>query len=566
MSFKPHRDYTPRRKRAGLKLEALEARDLPSSTSAAAPSGFTVQMQSVPNDPDYSAQWALAAINAPTAWNYSTSTTIIVAVIDTGFAYTNSDLAPNTWHSPTTGQVGYNFVSNNTNPMDQNGHGSIVAGIIGGVGNNGVGVTGVDWSVKMMDLQFMDASGSGSTANAVLAINYAVANGAKILNLSWGGTGYDPSLAAAIANAQAHGVIVVTAAGNSSANNDTTGFYPADMPYNNVVSVAASDQNDNLASFSNYGPNSVDLAAPGVSILSTLPGNTYAYYSGTSMAAPFVSGALALIWGQHPTWNYLQVIDDVLDNVDKVSSLTGKVLTGGVLDLGKAMEAADPANLRVTAVSFTGPSAYSVNSATVIFNIPVNPATVNAGAFLLSGPSGQTISITSATAVAGSNNTQFLLTFATQTSPGTYKLVVEPTITDTTGQKLNQAGAAMGGEPSDSYTATTTVKAAPAPNPALTFSSGTLNKAISANNITYVNLAISNSITITNLTVQLSILESLTSALQIWLEGPTGAWSMLTNERGNGANFTNTIFSDGATTGIWTGMPRSPAPISQNRH
>src|SRR5262249_55968843 len=159
---------------------------------------------------------------------------------------------------------------------------------------------------------------------AVRALNYAVAHGAALSNNSWGGGGYDQSLADAILNARNAGHIFVAAAGNNGSNNDSIPSYPASYGYDNVVSVAASDRYENLASFSNYGATSVDLAAPGVSILSTTPNNTYSTYSGTSMATPHVTGVLALVRDQHPEWTYLQVINQVLNTVDKKPAFQGK--------------------------------------------------------------------------------------------------------------------------------------------------------------------------------------------------------------------------------------------------
>ena len=211
----------------------------------------SLNIASVPNDTFYNQQWALNAVNASTAWNYTTgSKSIIVAVIDTGIDYNNPELAGNMWSG-----LGYNFLNNNNNPMDDNGHGTAVAGIIGAIGNNQNGIAGINWNVQLMDLKFMDSSGVGSTANAIRAINFAVAHGAKIINESWEGTGSDPALYAAIQNAYNHGVIVVNAAGNSAENLDNTPEYPANYILPNVLNVAATDQNNNLASFSNYGIN-----------------------------------------------------------------------------------------------------------------------------------------------------------------------------------------------------------------------------------------------------------------------------------------------------------------------
>ncbi len=313
---------------------------------------------SAPTDPYLSLQWYLSAIHAQTAWNVSTGgSRILVAEIDTGVA-ADTDLAPNL-------VGGFNFITNTTNATDDNGHGTIVAGEIGAVGNNGVGVAGIDWNVQIMPLKFLDANGNGYLSNAVLAINYAVASGAKIINASWGGGSYDAATASAIQNAQSHGVIFVAAAGNNSSNDDATPEYPANYAFNNVVSVAATDENNNIASFSDYGGKSVSIAAPGVSIVSTAPGNTYEYYSGTSMAAPLVTGALALVWSIHPTWTYTQVINDVLNNTDKLSSLTGKVETG-LLDVGKAVQAAMPTSTTApTATTPTTPTAKATTAATL---------------------------------------------------------------------------------------------------------------------------------------------------------------------------------------------------------
>jgi subtilisin family serine protease len=233
--------------------------------------------------------------------------------------------------------IGWDFAGNTNRPTDSDGHGTHVAGTIGAIGNNGIGVSGVAWNSQIMALKFMGSNGSGSVADAIRALDYAVAHGAKISNHSYGGTAPYSPLADAIARAQSAGHIVIAAAGNQQRNNDATPYYPASYGHDNVLSVAASDRNDRLGSFSNYGRNSVDLAAPGASILSTLPGGKYGTYSGTSMAAAYVSGAAAVVWGQHPEWSYRQVIDRILSTVDRVAALSDKVSTGGRLDLGRAI-------------------------------------------------------------------------------------------------------------------------------------------------------------------------------------------------------------------------------------
>jgi len=238
--------------------------------------------------------------------------------------------------------IGWNFVTNTNNPFDDNGHGTHVSGTIGAMGNDGVGVTGINWSVSIMALKFLNAGGSGYESNAISALNYSVAHGATISNNSWGGASYDPSMLAAIQNAQAHGDIFVAAAGNNGRNLDTAPSYPASYNLANMVVVAATDRNDRLASFSNYGAGSVSLAAPGVQILSTTPNNTYSWYSGTSMAAPHVTGVLALLESQHPTWSYSQLINRVMSTADPLPGLQAKTKTGGRLDAAAALADSTP--------------------------------------------------------------------------------------------------------------------------------------------------------------------------------------------------------------------------------
>jgi serine protease len=269
---------------------------------------YRIQLAAVPNDPMFSSQWALANnqtgadIRALAAWDINTNASnITVAVIDTGIDYKHSDLAANMWRNsreiPNNGLdddgngyiddvFGYDFANNDSDPMDDHGHGTHVAGIIGAVANNGRGIAGVAWNVRLMAVKFLSSNGTGTVADAVRAIDYAVQMGARIINASWGGAGYSSILAQAINRAENAGVLFVTAAGNNGTNNDQTPTYPASFPNTNILAVAASDRNDNLATFSNFGPSTVHLAAPGVGILSTLPNDGYASWSGTSMAAP----------------------------------------------------------------------------------------------------------------------------------------------------------------------------------------------------------------------------------------------------------------------------------------
>ncbi|HEX9506410.1 MAG TPA: S8 family serine peptidase, partial [Acidimicrobiia bacterium] len=303
-----------------------------------------------------------ADIHALQAWNTQTgSSSVVVAVIDTGVAYTHPDLAANMWVN--TGEIpgngidddgngyvddvyGYDFVNHDGNPFDDHGHGTHVAGTIAGVGNNGIGVVGVNWHARIMALKFLGASGSGSTSDAVSAVLYAANMHAKVMNNSWGGGGFSQALMDAITTANSAGSLFVAAAGNFSDDNDVFPNYPSNYDVPNVVAVAATDHNDALATFSNYGHTTVDLGAPGVNILSTVPTSGgglsdpsgYRYLSGTSMATPHVSGAAALLFAQFPGITHLQVKDRLLNGVDHVPSLAGITVTGGRLNVLNALE------------------------------------------------------------------------------------------------------------------------------------------------------------------------------------------------------------------------------------
>lgn len=258
-----------------------------------------------PNDTSYSRMWALnntgqtggtadADIDAPEAWEITTGDpNVIVAVVDTGVDYTHPELADNIWINTAeangtadvdddgNGYVddiyGYDFVDDDGNPMDTSGHGTHVSGTIAAVGNNSLGVAGINWQCQVMACRFLDANGSGYTDDAILAINYAVDNGAQVINCSWGGSGSSTSLEEAITSAYESGVLVVAAAGNDAVDTDTTPQYPSCYDVDNIISVAATNDDDELAYFSNYGEESVDMAAPGVSILSCVPAYTTLY-------------------------------------------------------------------------------------------------------------------------------------------------------------------------------------------------------------------------------------------------------------------------------------------------
>ncbi|MGZ3772807.1 MAG: S8 family serine peptidase [Pseudobdellovibrionaceae bacterium] len=322
----------------------------------------------VPNDPRFNDLYALgksssrkADIFAQEAWAKTTgSKNVLVAVIDSGVDYNHEDLKQNYWRNPgengldsqgknkanngidddTNGFVddwgGWDFIKNNNNPMDDNYHGTHCAGTIGARGNNGIGITGVNWEVSLVGLKFLDKEGSGSLANAVLAIEYGIKIGVDVMSNSWGGDEYSDTMAAAIRKANAAGILFVAAAGNNASNNDVSLDYPSAYNIENIISVAATDSEGELASFSNYGPKTVHVAAPGAQILSTFPNNQYSYLDGTSMAAPLVAGAAALIKSRFPQFKAAELKARILAGATRTSALDGKVITG-LLNIDNSM-------------------------------------------------------------------------------------------------------------------------------------------------------------------------------------------------------------------------------------
>ncbi len=298
-----------------------------------------------------------ADIAAESAWNLTTgSRAIKVAVIDTGIDYTHPDLQANVWTNP--GEIpgngidddqngfiddvrGWDFANGDNDPMDDHGHGTHVSGTIGSVGNNGVGTVGVNWQVTIVPLKFLFADGSGFTSDAIAAIDYATGAGVDVMSNSWGGGAFSNALLDAIRAAATANILFVAAAGNESSDNDAAPFYPASYNVPNVVSVAATDRNDGLASFSNYGRTTVHLGAPGVAILSTLPGRNYGLFSGTSMATPHVAGAAAIVRAIAPGIGVAALKQRLLSSVDRMPDLEGRTISGGRLNVFRAIATPD---------------------------------------------------------------------------------------------------------------------------------------------------------------------------------------------------------------------------------
>ena len=310
------------------------------------PNGY-VHVQYVPNDPYWPYQWGPQLIGMPIAWNQELgSRSVKVAVIDTGIDYNNPELTNN--YLP----IGFNWITNTSNPMDDNGHGTHVAGTIAAAINNGIGVAGIA-NVSIFAEKFLDSNGYGSDVNAALAINHAVAMGANILSNSWGGTYNSSLIATAVANAIKARVMVVAAAGNYGAN---IPFFPADLP--GVIGVAATDNSDQRASFSDYG-NYVDISAPGVGILSTYVNNSYAYLSGTSMATPHVSGLAALLMSKYPSDNATQIEHIIYSTAVDLGTPGWDPYYGwGRIDAGSAINGLQPHNVRAY---ISAPAIFPVN-------------------------------------------------------------------------------------------------------------------------------------------------------------------------------------------------------------
>ena len=288
---------------------------------------YIEEMHIISNDPLYNQLWGIQKINAPLAWDYTTGdSSISVGVIDTGIDQNHPDIRENMW-TTWNGRLiyGWNFADNSSDSMDLDGHGSHVAGTIGAVGNNRIGITGVCWQVRVAALKF-----GLDVASAIAAIDFANYYELYILNASWGGRAYSQALKDAIDQYEG---LFVASAGNDGTNNDVDPMYPASYDCKNIISVAAVDPYDTLARFSNYGLKTVDIAAPGTNILSLDLAGEYSPLNGTSMAAPHVAGAAALLKSSMPNISTITLKRIILSSAMENPELKGKILTGGILDM-----------------------------------------------------------------------------------------------------------------------------------------------------------------------------------------------------------------------------------------
>ncbi len=359
---------------------------------------YIIKSSLQPNDPEFRRLWGLnnsgqtggsagADVRAVDAWNITTgSAQVVVGVFDSGIDLNHPDLQQNifinngedAWqdvNDPSSGNQidddgngyvddwkGYNFVGNSNNVFDDNGHGTHVAGIVGAVGNNAMGITGVNWRVKLLPVKLLNAAGNGNVASAIDAIEYVSKMQVKVINCSWGGPDFSNALYDAMTLASSKGILFIAAAGNNGVNTDQLPEYPAAFDLPNIISVAATDHFDRRALWgddedggnggcgfncssvmaavpgSNFGPQTVDLAAPGKDIYSTIPGG-YAFLSGTSMATPYVTGAAALLLAKRNDLRSQDIKNTILNSVDPITAFTGLSVTGGRLNLYKALSA-----------------------------------------------------------------------------------------------------------------------------------------------------------------------------------------------------------------------------------
>ncbi len=320
---------------------------------------YRVHIQSEPNDPGFDSLWGIKDVKAPEAWNISKgSGEIVIGVVDTGVDYNHPDLKDNIWTGTNDeGEKvhGYNALNDSYYPLDDYGHGTHVSGTIGAVGNNSIGVTGMNWNVSVMPLKFLGSDGGGTTADAIACLEFALKKKKEGVNIvatsnSWGGGGKSRLLKEAIARQRDEDMLFVAAAGNSRENIDRNPSYPASYDLTNIVSVAATEQENYLATFSNYGNRSVHVAAPGVDINSTLPDGKYGKYDGTSMAAPHVSGLAGLLAAHNSTYDYKNLKNILLSSVDRYEKLENLIMTEGQINASKALKTSsdpDEINLRV---------------------------------------------------------------------------------------------------------------------------------------------------------------------------------------------------------------------------
>lgn len=331
-----------------------------------------VSAAKTPADPFYAEQWGPVYINAPQVWSTRTDcSSVIVSVVDSGIDYYHDDLSANLWRNP--GEIphnntdddnngfkddvyGWDFFQNDQFPWDVDGHGTHVAGIIG-ARSNSTGVVGVCWNAQIMAVRFLDDFGNGFISDALQAIDYSRKNGAKVINNSWGGGGFDSGLYFSFKAASDDDISLVVAAGNDSINTDLTPDYPGQFLVRTQINVAAIEESGELSDFSNFGPTTVHVAAPGSDILSTIPYDSYEYFDGTSMASPFVAGSIALLRAQFPGVDAATLKNIVMTSAEPNVDIFDRAVADGTLDLQAAFQETAFAASSAGALKATSPGA-----------------------------------------------------------------------------------------------------------------------------------------------------------------------------------------------------------------
>ncbi len=341
--------------------------------------------------------------------------------------------------------TGWDYLSNGNNPMDTWGHGTHIAGVISARGNNGVGIAGVNWRARIVPERFHN--GGGTISDAIQAIDHAVSLGADVINVSWGVLNDNPALKAAIEWAGENGVVFVAAAGNYSENidNPSNAYYPAAYHLPNLISVASVDPGGSLSDFSNYGPNSVDIAAPGTDILSTVLGGDYVPWSGTSMATPHVGGVVSLLVGLFPDKSPEWLVDRVLSTAKPLAGLVGKTRTGGMVNAFSAVNSPNVSGPRIVTASPTGDVVTPTDRVVLTFDRPIAANSFTTDDVSIIGPDGSVVP----TGVSRLTDFVFEVVFPVQTTLGDYGVQVGPEIEDTVGRLMDQDGDGITGEPLD---------------------------------------------------------------------------------------------------------------------
>jgi subtilisin family serine protease/subtilisin-like proprotein convertase family protein len=528
---------------------------------------YIVSAAVMPDDTRFAELWGMhntgqtggtsdADIDAPEAWDISVGTRdIVVGVIDTGVDYNHPDLVANMWTNP--GEIagdgidndgngyiddihGINAITDSGDPMDDNGHGSHVSGTIGATGNNALGVVGVNHQTSIVGCKFLDASGSGSTSDALKCMDYMIAikaNGSdvRVLNNSWGGGGASDAMIEAIDATEAADILFVAAAGNGASDNDASPSYPASYEHDSVFAVASTTHTDEMSSFSQWGLTSVDIGAPGSDILSTTGGG-YASFSGTSMATPHVAGAAALVLSVNPDLTAVEVKNLLMESGDDNIALTGKTVSGKRLNAATALENADPSpgfRMSVSPASVTlvagEVASYSFDTTSVAdFNNTINLAVTG----------GLTASLSASSISPGEGFTLTVPTTA-DTPWGPYSFTVIATSGDIVKEKIVNLYVNPQGLTDFTYTNDSPVDIPDNDN----------------NGVTSV-INISDNLTIFDSSTYVNITHTWIGDLQVSLTSPAGTTAVLHNRSGGSADnidksFPSNAFNGESTLGDW---------------